>query len=261
MNPIESRSNDKFKIWQSLNSSKGIKKEGLFLLCGEKLVHEYLRLPSLEFSVELVPRGKVPLSKDRKNIFELPKELFAEIDELGTHHNIFVLKTPTIPLWTPEPAEPTKNDSLEPSPKNFDLRAAFLEVFCPLGDPTNVGAILRNAEGFGANAVILTEEAANPFLPKAVKASAGSVLRVPLKKGPSLAYLPKGLIVLDSKGTPLQKFQWPKRTQLLVGEEGPGLANYSGGISVSIPTLGVESLNASVAVGIALYDRYSKLGQ
>ena len=246
LNPIDSHSNPKFKLWLSLLSSKGIKKEGLFLLSGEKLVHEYMRLPSLELVTELVPRGHERLTQNRKNIFELSKDLFSEIDELGTHFNILILKTPEIPPWTPEP-------SLPPS------SIGTIEVFCPLGDPNNVGALIRNAEAFGANTVILTQESANPYLPKAVKASAGSILRMSIKKGPALGQLPPGLIVLDSKGTSLQKYQWPKNSRLLVGEEGVGLSSYSGGVSVSIPTLGVESLNASVAVGIALYDRYSKI--
>ncbi len=256
---ISSASNPKFKIWESLLTAKGIKKEKLFLFSGEKLVREYLRSPHPEIVSEILPSGLAPLTQSsaKKETFELPTQLFHQLDVLGTNYNIFVLKTPDIPFWEPE-------DNL-----HLSSVSSCLEIFCPLGDPSNLGSCLRNAEAFGANAVILTAESANPFLPKSVKASAGSVLRVPLRRGPSLAELPKGLIVLDTQGTPLHQFNWPPQTRLLVGEEGLGtsayFSNYSSnkekGISVRIPILGVESLNSSVAVGIALYDRFSKQGR
>jgi TrmH family RNA methyltransferase len=266
MNPIESRTNDKFKTWQSLLSSKGIKKEGLFLLSGERLVHEFMKNPNLEISAELIPKNRVlqmsepdgsvgmssaqttrdgspisiALTKDRRSIFVLSAELFKELDELGTHYNILVLKTPEIKKWTSETA------------------AGALEVFCPLGDPTNVGALIRSCEAFGATSVILTEEAANPYLPKSVKSSAGSVLRTPILRGPKLAELPADLITLAEDGKSLPDFQWPPKTRLLVGEEGHGLKSYTGKNRIHIPIKGVESLNATVAASIALYDRQSK---
>ena len=242
MNPISSRDNDKFKTWLSLLSSKGIKKEGLFLLSGERLIKEFLKKPNLEISAELVPKGHEKLTDDRKNIFEFPIEMFASLDELGTRFNILVLKTPKIPTWSPQ--DPAQQ----------------LEVFCPLGDPNNVGALLRCAEAFGADQVILTEESANPFLPKSVKASAGSVLRVNLVKGPKVSELPSDLIALDGHGQKLNEFKWPTPCRIIVGEEGQGLKSFQGQNRICITTKGVESLNASVAIGIALYDFTNKKG-
>jgi RNA methyltransferase, TrmH family len=266
MNPIDSKSNAKFKTWQSLLSSKGIKKEGLFFLSGERLVHEFMKNPNLEISAELIPKARVQalsapgesvgmsaaqttssgspisvaLTTDRRSIFVLSAELFAELDEMGTHYNILVLKTPEIKKWT------------------VDTKREKLEVFCPLGDPTNVGSLLRSCEAFGADSVILSEEAANPFLPKSVKASAGSVLRVSLFRGPKIAELPTDLITLDSSGESLSSFRWPEQVRLLIGEEGHGVKDYKGKMRIQIPTQGVESLNATVAASIALYDHQTK---
>ena len=125
-----------------------------------------------------------------------------------------------------------------------------------MGDPLNLGAILRSAEAFGASRVILLEEAANPFLPKAIKASAGSSLRIAMEKGPSLGALSGEFIALDLEGTSLPDFRWPANPRLLVGEEGPGLRGLSSAVclqKISIPVHGVESLNAGVATSIALY--------
>jgi TrmH family RNA methyltransferase len=100
--------------------------------------------------------------------------------------------------------------------------------------------------------VILSREAAHPFLPKSVKASAGSVLRVPLARGPALAEFPAASIALDLDGTPIDRFVWPPTGLLLLGEEGPGFGSSRFATRICIPTVGVESLNVVVAAGIAL---------
>lgn len=236
MTPITSSANAQFKTWKSLLSSKGIKKEGLFLLSGEKLIREFARDSRLAVKAELVRAGHESITQ--APAFELSADLFRELDELGTGHSILVAEAPEIPAWNP------------------DSRAQGLEVFCPLGDPQNVGAVLRSAEAFGVSKVILLQEAANPFLPKAIKASGGSSLRVKIEKGPALAELSGSFYALELEGRALTKHQWSENSRLLIGEEGPGLAGLSQKARIdalSIPTEGVESLNVGVAAGIALF--------
>lgn len=130
-------------------------------------------------------------------------------------------------------------------------------------DPVNVGAILRSAEAFGASAALLTEGCANPFGARALRASAGSALRIPVATdlAPDAVFSwarARGVRLVGGDahgGGPL-----PERdgaVLLVIGSEGRGL---SSGLSaaldvrVTIPLLGkVESLNASVAAGILLY--------
>lgn len=237
MTPITSSANSQFKTWKSLLSSKGIKKEGLFLLSGEKLIREFAREGSkLAVRAELVRTGFDSLTQ--APAFELSADLFRELDELGTGHSLLVVETPEIPAWDP------------------DSRARGLEVFCPLGDPQNVGAVLRSAEAFGVSKVVLLQEAANPFLPKAIKASGGSALRMQIEKGPALAELSGSFHALELEGRALPKHQWSENARLLIGEEGPGLAGVSAKARIdalSIPTQGVESLNAGVAASIAFF--------
>jgi len=234
---IESAQNETFRKLLSLTSAKGLKDEELFLLCGEKLIHEFLQKPYLEIAYEIVMRGFKPLAPAAKQI-ELAPNLFNQIDVLGTHFNILVLKQPEIPILTTEEIATYQPDGIE--------------LVVPVGDPGNLGALIRSCEAFAIRRVILTREAAHPFLPKAVKASAGSIMRVPLARGPGLAEFPASCIALDMHGVSIDNFIWPERALLVIGEEGPGFSAHQFPTRIRIPTTRVESLNVVVAASIAL---------
>jgi TrmH family RNA methyltransferase len=234
---IESAQNETFKRFLSLASSKGLKEEGLFLLSGEKLVREFLKKPSLKIVYEIAGPHCEPLAAGAKFV-EIASPLFAQIDVLGTHFNILVLKQPPM-------ASVTTEDLAAYKPKD-------IEVVAPIGDPGNLGALIRSCEAFSVPRVILSREAANPFLPKAVKASAGSVLRVSMARGPALAEFPRSCIALDPRGASIDDFIWPPQGLLLLGEEGQGLNAAEFETRIRIPTTGVESLNVVVAASIAL---------
>ncbi len=234
---IESAQNDTFKKLLSLTSAKGLKEEELFLLSGEKLIREFLKRPGLEIVYEILSRDFKALAPEAKQI-EFAPTLFDQIDVLGTHFNILVLKQPDVPVLAAA-------DITAYKPKG-------IELVMPVGDPGNLGALIRSCEAFGVPRVILARKAAHPFLPKAVKASAGSVLRVPLARGPSLAEFPPSCIALDMDGISIDDFKWPPQALLVVGEEGPGFGVDRFKTRIRIPTTGVESLNVVVAASIAL---------
>lgn len=245
MQKIESPQNDTFKTLLSLTTSKGLKAEGLFLLSGEKLIGEFLRRPHLGIAYELTTPAMTPFvdpvqAPGMKSV-QFSSELFAQLDVVGTHSNILVLEQPPIEI-------------LEAGSIN-NYAAQGLEVVIPVGDPGNLGALIRSCEAFSVPRVILTSEAAHPFLPKTVKASAGSVLRMPMTFGPPLSQFPDACIALDMDGTPLADFIWPMNGLLVVGEEGVGIDAQQFSQRVRIPTQGVESLNAVVAASIALAHR------
>jgi TrmH family RNA methyltransferase len=233
---IESAQNDTFRKLLSLTSSKGLKEEGLFLLSGGKLVREFHSLPNLKIVYELPAPGAPPVS-DVPQV-TLSAALFAQIDVLGTHDTILVLEQPALPALSADDLAAHKPNGIE--------------LAIPIGDPGNLGAIIRSAEAFGVPRVILSREAAHPFLPKSVKASAGSVLRMPLARGPALADFPASCIALDMDGTDIDIFVWPQNGILLAGEEGPGFSAAHFPTRIRIPTRGVESLNVVVAASIAL---------
>jgi TrmH family RNA methyltransferase len=211
---------------------------------GEKLVKEFLKKPNFEILAEVIGPDHRPLLEgrefDRTPKYQLTKDLFDEVDVVGTHFNMLLLKAPEVPMETL--SEPHG-----------------LELVLPLGDPGNLGACLRSAYAFGVKKVWLTEEASHPFHPKAIKASAGASLHLKLSRTEKLANVisnAKKAFVLDQNGTNISKFKFPKDLYLFIGEEGPGLPAHKL-LVLSIPTQGVESLNATVATSIACY-QYSQ---
>lgn len=269
---ITSPSNDMYKLWKSLLSSKGIKNESSFLLSGEKLVRETLALlplheksatferkkeesfknSSLPFQSLglLFPQGTseaevrtwLPQNSEKNestfSCWNLSQPLIKELDVLGTQGPLLWMKAPQLPTWNPS------------------IPAEGLEILCPIGDPKNLGALLRSAEAFGANKVILLQESAHPFLPWSIKSSSGSCLRIPIMKGPSVRELgDMDIYGLDMKGDSVAGFSWPQNLRLLLGEEGPGLPwKLRKDRTLSIPTVGVESLNVTVAASIAMWE-------
>lgn len=240
---ISSSSNAQFRQWQSLLTAKGIKEHRQFFLMGEKLVTEFLKSPAKGFSAEyLLFKEDVGLKTSARKT-ALSKELFEELDVLGT-------KFPMLVLGFQDFAE-----------KNFSAAAAGLELICPLGDPRNLGALIRTAVAFGAGELILTKESAHPFLPQAIKASAGAALNLKISRSPlSLGEVPVtgANYALDLHGESLLTAKWPKDIRLWVGEEGPGLSlkHEQKKIMkfVNIPTTNVESLNAMVSTSLAIWE-------
>ena len=122
-----------------------------------------------------------------------------------------------------------------------------------LADPGNVGTLIRTADAFGA-AVALSDGCADPTGPKALRASAGSIWRVPLLPfdaapgGAGWRSSPRG-------GEPLGQVDLRGETTFLVGAEREGLpAELERDAEAWIPIGGAESLNAAVAGAIALYE-------
>jgi len=132
-------------------------------------------------------------------------------------------------------------------------------------DPGNLGTILRSAEAFDAGGVLLGEGTVSPFNSKAVRASAGSVFRLPLAKvafsGALDQIRQRGLRLIATsshKGTPLPEAKLSGPLALFVGNEGAGLHRdllAKMDDTIAIPhSSKVESLNAGVATSVVLYE-------
>jgi len=128
-----------------------------------------------------------------------------------------------------------------------------------VGDPGNVGTILRLALAFGASSVALAPGCADPFAPKAVRASMGAIFQVPVARVGTLAQLPGEHVALVAhEGSPLAG---PTGTAageltLLVGAERDGLpADVVAACDrVAHIPIAAESLNAAMAATVALYE-------
>lgn len=149
------------------------------------------------------------------------------------------------------------------------LHVGPVMVLVGLQDPGNLGTILRSAEAFGSAGVVTGEGTVSPFNSKVIRASAGSVFRLPLVVAKSVRGLEEvfarfkaqGVRLLATsshKGTSLDQATLTGPLAIFVGNEGTGvprdLMNRMDE-SVAIPhTPQVESLNAGVAGSIVLYE-------
>jgi TrmH family RNA methyltransferase len=149
--------------------------------------------------------------------------------------------------------------------------ASLVVVLVGIQDPGNVGTVLRSGEAFGATGAIATRGTADPWAPKAVRASAGSALRLPVLRGMAvpvvLAQLRMARLKIyaaSARATPGAK---PSETPpadlrrpsaIFIGSEGAGLppeVERAADARISIPMSdAVESLNAGVAASVLLYE-------
>jgi RNA methyltransferase, TrmH family len=149
------------------------------------------------------------------------------------------------------------------------LQVGPVIVLAGLQDPGNVGTILRSAEAFGSAGVVLGEGTVSPLNSKVIRASAGSIFRLPFVAAKAQGEMEKTtarmrqanirLIATSShKGTPLDTARLTDPCAIFIGSEGSGLPrNLMSQMdeSVAIPhTMQVDSLNAGVAGSIVLYE-------
>jgi 16S rRNA (guanine527-N7)-methyltransferase len=243
--PISSSDNAIFKTLLSLHTSKGIKKQGEFLAGGPKIMAELIHDRASEIAAWITtPEMPPPPAKaDACRWIVLSGQCFQEVNIMGTQGPLATMRLPDIPEFDPQ----------APWPKGCTL-------FIPFGDPENVGAVIRVAAGLGAARAVLLRNAAYPFLPKAIRASAGAIWKIPMESGPFLKDLATSgatpLFALDPTGPPLDQVAHPDRYGLVAGMEGQGLPDEirRRAALLSIPLANrVESLNAASAAAIALW--------
>lgn len=133
-------------------------------------------------------------------------------------------------------------------------------------DPRNFGAIIRSAEVLGAHGVVVEERRSAPLSPVVVKTAAGATSYLPVAQTKNLPRLmdqlkEDGVWVYGAAGEAAQdaaRTDFSGKVALVIGAEGEGmrrLVREKCDALVSIPTRGrVQSLNASVAAGILLYE-------
>lgn len=125
-------------------------------------------------------------------------------------------------------------------------------------DPGNVGTVLRAAHAFGASCVALGPDTADPYGPKAVRASMGAIFVVPVARVETVAQLPGETVALDARrGAPLRgPAAVGTDTTVVVGAERAGLSAEvldACDRAAHIP-IANESLNAAMAATLAVYE-------
>ncbi|QCQ22843.1 16S rRNA (guanine(527)-N(7))-methyltransferase RsmG [Desulfoglaeba alkanexedens] len=240
---IESAQNPVFKELKRLLYGRGVKKAGKTLVAGSKLTAD-VAARHRDRVEGWISRGDEPPPpadlEERVSWIALAPSLFDELDVFGTRCPMLLAGVPDMPAWEP---------------------ASGLQKGCslliPFQDPENVGAVVRSAVAFGVERIVLLEESAHPFHPKALRASGGAAFQARFLRGPSLSQLPRTLPILplSQDGMPLEGVDFPEAFGLLPGIEGAGLPAAWRFRAIAVPiSPEVESLNAATATAIVLYE-------
>jgi TrmH family RNA methyltransferase len=244
---IASTANAHIKQWRQLLQPSGRRAHGLFLAEGEHLTREALHAGA---ALALI------LLKEEKGQY---------IEWLESGLPVYVVSRQVISVLTDSK---TPQASLAlcrlPEPPPLGKAGPRLIALNQLQDPGNVGTILRTMDAAKFEGLLIDPGCADPFSPKALRASMGAVFRVPVYPCEDLAaafsLLPQhNIIAGDLKGGPYYGHpSFGGKVCILVGNEGAGLeerllrlADYR--LKLPMPG-GAESLNAAVSAALMMYD-------
>jgi len=150
-----------------------------------------------------------------------------------------------------------------PPPRPLSGTLAFLDQ---LRDPGNMGTLIRAADAAGLGGMLISKRSTDPYNPKAVRASAGSILNIPLylglEPGEALRVLKTWgyRVVAASPDAPVSYWEhpWVEKTVIMLGNEAWGIPAEDRGLAdaeVRIPIFGgAESLNVAAAAALLFYE-------
>ena len=251
--PITSKSNARVKTLRASFSGTASQPGDLLGIEGEHLIAEAvssgLALETLflrEGSEAVLSRPSLSTLQARSTLI-LSRDVFASAVETASPQGIaatIFLHVPKLP--TPQPQ-------------------STILVLESLQDPGNLGTLIRSAEAFGAHQIFVTPDTVNQWNPKVVRASAGSVFRVPILRAPlqqiALQLGQQGTTIYaavaqQQNSTSLLDTFFAPDSALLIGNEGTGISAAALLLvhhRIRIPCA-VESLNAAVAGSTLLYE-------
>lgn len=251
METITSLKNPRVALWRSLKKTQARRETGLFLVEGDKSVAEAL---ASGFEAEAVlldadrpdPEGLDPALP----LVRVPAHVLAAVCDTKTPQGVAAVMR------------------LRSDP----VRGRRLAALDGVQDPGNVGTILRTADALGLEGVLLSADCADPYSPKVLRATMGSVFHLPFTVEEDLPAALRerqraGIPVLSSQldGEPFDTFRPDERGFVLViGSEGNGVSPAVRALAdrrLCLPMRGrAESLNAAVAAAIMM-DRLTARGQ
>jgi TrmH family RNA methyltransferase len=223
--------------------------DGLLSVEGPILLEEAQR-SKIDIVDVFVRSGTAIPAVASNQVHEVPSDVFKTIQE--TEHSQGILATV-------RPRQFSLADILSTSP-------ALVVVLARLQDPGNVGTILRVGEAFGATGCVALRGTASFYNSKVVRASAGSLFRLPHVGGLELREFMDDLkskqirIVgtAPASESSIEKWDWNKPTAVLIGNEGTGLNAEELGYCDTVLRIphnpAVESLNSAIATAVILYE-------
>ena len=250
MQTITSMQNPKAVLWRGLKNRAARQAAGLYLVEGVKMVEEALQsglARTLLYDMERPSVYEAMAAHADCEAYAVSPHILAAVCDTKTPQGIAAL----VDL----PAPPTP-DALGP----------LIIALDGVQDPGNVGTILRTADAAGFTGALLSEECADLYSPKCLRATMGSIFRlkalVCANLAQSLSALKDGgysLLCGELNGTPFySRGALGEKLCLVIGSEGNGVSQAVSAVCTHRLTLpmrgGAESLNAAVAAGIMMYD-------
>lgn len=243
MEHITSLKNPKVAAWKALKDRKGRRESGCFLVEGRKMVEEAL---ASAFDVEtvLVQEGVSFPDGLTMPVYELPAHVLAAVCDTKTPQGIAAVVRM----------------------KEQSALGKHIVVLDGVQDPGNVGTIIRTADAAGLDGVLLSNQCADVFSPKVLRATMGSIFRMNLRTtddlpGELTKLREKGYSILSSQldGTPFyEREKVAEQFALVIGNEGNGVSEQvqqTATHRVRLPMRGgAESLNAAIAAAIMMYE-------
>jgi RNA methyltransferase, TrmH family len=250
---ITSRTNARVKALRAASCGDASAPGDLLAIEGENLIAEAMR-SGVRFDTVFVREGSEAVLQraslvglEAANWAGLSKDVFASAVDTASPQGIAAL------IAIPELAA-----------MDFEKSVSVVLVVESLQDPGNLGTLLRSAEAFGVTQVFVTHDTVNRWNPKAVRASAGSVFRVPVVRAPleaakkllgSFGYKLLAAVV-QADATPVMEASLLAPCALMIGNEGAGLSAAAVALAdarIHIPCA-VESLNAAIAGSMLMYE-------
>ncbi len=236
------------KYIQSLSHKKLRDDHGQFIAETPKVVAEFLSAE--DFKCKILCADKTWLLENENLLKNILHENIYETDE-STLQKISLLKTPNKVLGVFD----KRLQNAEPV-----ISGKISLMLDDIQDPGNLGTIIRNADWFGIENIICSENCADCYNPKVVQASMGSLARVDVSYSSLYAFieLNKNISVYAATLAGTSVFDIPKINELiiLIGNESHGISEELLSMAtqkITIPRYGnAESLNAAVATGIIL---------
>jgi TrmH family RNA methyltransferase len=248
---ISSRANARVKQLRAAFQGHARLSGGMVAIEGDHLLEEALRSGMVLKTVFVSERREVPKIVPRGvEVMRLTEEVFGSVVETQSPQGVAALIVP--PVWVVDDV------------MGSGAAAPLVLVAVGLQDPGNLGTLVRSAEAFGAAGVLTTPGTVSAWNQKALRASVGSVFRVPVvavdaSEIEGLKRLGVRLIAaVGSDGVDVMTADLRRACAVMIGNEGSGLgAEWIAmcDARVTIPCPGpVESLNAAVAGSLLLYE-------
>lgn len=256
--PITSKDNNAIKNLHSLVEPKNRKKEKAFLIEGVKMVEEALRD---DLGVRMVVAAPSLVQHHGKGVLNLADR--RGVDVLWISEKLMDAVSGT---KTPQPVMAVVSMKEFSGEALLAQEARLIVVVHLLQDPGNLGTIIRTAEAVGASGIAVTSNTVDPYNAKAVRASMGSILRLPIAH---IHDLPGFIRICKQRGfqtaaTVLsgEKTHFDadlaKPTVVILGQEGAGLQRdivSDIDLNIRIPMAeSIDSLNVATAAAVILYE-------